>query len=424
MKMWKERGILTDQDFESLQEKVNRMEVPVNIGRIPFKIESNFASFKADQWRNWTCVHSLFCLQELLPSDHYSCRVLFVEACSSFLKPSITLESLETPDKKLCEFCKAFEHLYCKEHCTPNMHMHLHLKDSILNYGPVYGFWCFPFERFKGVLGSFQKNWVSPELQMFKIFLTYQDLLLSDLPSTMPPELSEFFSLQLSRHGKVSLSEGSVEQSHADPFSLSEYQKNAICPLSEIDATESVLYKVHRRFEKLFNPAEVSSLSVVYLLLYPEHELIHVPMIYDQFCEVHVLGVRFISKRCRGKHSSAVRAYWPSIGGSISSTCGQLRVGVVQYFVRHTVTLSSPQGKYEKVHLFAFVHWYRVYLREKWFHPHIQVVSPDMEMNGPSLFLPISRIFGTCALISDNVHFDYGEDHVIISTLLSNKFYM
>ena len=108
MKMWKERGILTDQDFESLQGKVNRMEVPVNIGRIPFKIESNFASFTADLWRNWTCLYSLFCLQELLPSDHYSCWVLFVEACCSFLQPSITLESLETADKKLCEFGKAF----------------------------------------------------------------------------------------------------------------------------------------------------------------------------------------------------------------------------------------------------------------------------------------------------------------------------
>ena len=94
------------------------------------------------------------------------------------------------------------------------------------------------------------------------------------------------------------------------------------------------------------------------IVSYPEHELIHVSIIYDQFREVHVLGVRFISKRCRGKHSSAVRAYWPSIGGSISSACRQLRVGVVKYFVRHTVTLSSPQGKQEKVNFFAFVHWY------------------------------------------------------------------
>ena len=81
MKIWKEQNTLTDQNLESIQEKVNRMEVPINIGRIPFKIELNFASFTADQWRNWTCVYSLYCLQPLLPIEHYSCWVLFVEAC-------------------------------------------------------------------------------------------------------------------------------------------------------------------------------------------------------------------------------------------------------------------------------------------------------------------------------------------------------
>jgi len=384
MRMWKEQGIITEQDFESLQEKVNRMEVPVSIGRIPLKIESQFSSFTADQWRNWTCVYSLYCLHNVLPTDHYSCWSLFVEACCSLLKPSITLQDLERADEKLCEFCKAFEILYGKENCTPNMHMHLHLKDSILNYGPVYGFWCYPFERFNGILGSFQKNWVSPELQMFKTFLTYQDLLLSNLPGSMPPELCEFF--KLSKHKEVSLTTGSVEQSHADPFSLLEYEKNALCLLPEIDASESALYKIHRRFLKIFSPSEVTWLSEVYSALYPEREIVHVPLMYEQFREVYVLGVRFLSKQSRGKHSSAVCAYWPAVGGKISSTCDQLRVGIIQYFVRHTVSLCSPQGKQDNVYLFALIHWFRVHPREEWFHPRIKVVSTEVEMCGPAVF--------------------------------------
>ena len=70
-------------------------------------------------------------------------------------------------------------------------------------------------------------------------------------------------------------------------------------------------------------------------------------MIYDEFHEVTVLGVRYISKKCRGKHFSAVYAQWPSVGGNISSTCNQLQVGVVQHFVRHRVLLKSSQGKEE-----------------------------------------------------------------------------
>ncbi len=71
------------------------------------------------------------------------------------------------------EFCVCFERLYGKKFATPNMHLHLHIKECVLDYGPVNAFWCFPFERFNGILGNFQKNWMLPELQMLKKFTTY-----------------------------------------------------------------------------------------------------------------------------------------------------------------------------------------------------------------------------------------------------------
>ena len=72
---------------------------------------------------------------------------------------------------------------------------------SILNYGPVYAFWCFPFKIFNGILGSFQKNWVSPELQMFRKFDTYQSLMMSDI-SSMPEELGEIFQIARQKTSK------------------------------------------------------------------------------------------------------------------------------------------------------------------------------------------------------------------------------
>ena len=50
-------------------------------------------------------------------------------------------------------------------------------------------------------------------------------------------------------------------------------------------------------------------------------------------------------------------------------------------------------------HMFAFVYWYKVHPRATWFHPRIIVASPDMVMNGPAVFLPISRLFAPCAVI-------------------------
>jgi len=36
------------------------------------------------------------------------------------------------------------------EFITINTHMHIHLKDCILDYGPFYSFWCYSYERMNG----------------------------------------------------------------------------------------------------------------------------------------------------------------------------------------------------------------------------------------------------------------------------------
>ena len=38
------------------------------------------------------------------------------------------------------------------------MYLHFQLYDCILDYGPIYSFWCFAFERYNGMLGSYPTN--------------------------------------------------------------------------------------------------------------------------------------------------------------------------------------------------------------------------------------------------------------------------
>ena len=77
-------------------------------------------------------------------------------------------------DLYFLQFCRKVETLYGKEYCTPNMHLHLHLKESFFNYGPPNAFWCFAFERYNGILGSYHSNKKSIESQFMKKFLTNQ----------------------------------------------------------------------------------------------------------------------------------------------------------------------------------------------------------------------------------------------------------
>lgn len=59
-------------------------------------------------------------------------------------------------DRKICkDFSrKKFGRLYC----IPNMHLHFHLKECVLDYGPISFLWCISFKCFNGILGKLNNN--------------------------------------------------------------------------------------------------------------------------------------------------------------------------------------------------------------------------------------------------------------------------
>ena len=66
--------------------------------------------------------------------------------------------------------------------CTPNMHLHCHLKQCPLDYGPACSFWLFACERMNEHLGSLPTNHHSIEVQlMWKFTCTQQVLQLFSL---------------------------------------------------------------------------------------------------------------------------------------------------------------------------------------------------------------------------------------------------
>ena len=101
----------------------------MSVGRIPTKVGSNFAGMTADQWMNRTNLYSLYALHDILPSQDLKCWSLFVRASVLLRQYSLSLADVKEADKRLLEFCKTFEECYGQECCTPNMHLHAHIKD-------------------------------------------------------------------------------------------------------------------------------------------------------------------------------------------------------------------------------------------------------------------------------------------------------
>ncbi|OAD74869.1 hypothetical protein PHYBLDRAFT_167209 [Phycomyces blakesleeanus NRRL 1555(-)] len=73
-------------------------------------------------------------------------------------KPAITEEEIDKAHVSLEKFCHGCETMYKLDLLSPNMHHHLHLKESIQDFGSIYSFWLFSFEHFNGVLKGFQAN--------------------------------------------------------------------------------------------------------------------------------------------------------------------------------------------------------------------------------------------------------------------------
>ena len=89
---------------------------------------------------------------------------LLAALCST----QISVDDLQKVDMVLMHFCRRFGQLYGKEAITPNMHLHAHLRECIQDYGPIYSFWLFSFERYNGMLGNFPNNQRSIEIQLMR----------------------------------------------------------------------------------------------------------------------------------------------------------------------------------------------------------------------------------------------------------------
>ena len=155
MKIWKENNVLEPHHFNEIQERVNKKIVPGDLGKLPTKIESAFDGLTAHEWKNFTLIFSIYPLKGILPSSHLECYCYFVIACQYICNRTINTNNLHIADSYLMKFCKRFEELYGPEKVTPNMHLHWHLKDCIMDMGPVYGFWLFSFERLVQILICF-----------------------------------------------------------------------------------------------------------------------------------------------------------------------------------------------------------------------------------------------------------------------------
>lgn len=399
------KPLLSDAKLKLIQQRVDQVEFPSSLGRLPNKISISFGGFTADQWKTWTLIVSLYALRGELPINHLEVWRSFVLACKILCSPVLTVTDTERANTLLKKFCVDFEQLYGKDLITPNMHMHTHLCESVRDFGPVYAFWLFSFERYNGIMGSFPTNNRSIEIQLARKFLRDQSAFGVDLPYTFRDDFLPLLdSVRGCQAGTLAEVEVQQEESfrHLVPLCSGPVQKSSTWseislyswfPPSCLDCLES---------------HEVPHLKEMYKLISENVEEGSIFGNFERFSSVLVGGERYGSSTSRTVRSSYIIASWVSDGGRIDINSAQPRPGKVSFYIRQNVLVD---GEY-RTYLLAYVLWYQSHPDRNYFGEPLQVCCKDLfEQLGPASFIPVQRIQSKFAPVFDKVK---GENVIIV----------
>ncbi|OAD72636.1 hypothetical protein PHYBLDRAFT_169759 [Phycomyces blakesleeanus NRRL 1555(-)] len=160
------------------------------------KVGKKFIYAKADEWKSWVSVYSPVTLKSVIPSFYFNNWVSFVHACHYLVKPSISSNDINTAHRHLVQFCEECNTLYTTTILSCNMHLHphLHVREPILDFEPVCGYWLFGPERYNGLLKNISTNGKSShEVTFMGCFLKY--IYKDDFTKTKPLPPTPFLLL-------------------------------------------------------------------------------------------------------------------------------------------------------------------------------------------------------------------------------------
>ena len=391
-KLWLDCDLLRFNNLRKIDELIASLPISSELGRIPTTISSNFGNFTAAEWKNWTLVYSLYCLNGLLPKPHLLCWQTFVLACNRLCQPLLYPEDIHQADLLLMKFCRTVEELYGEGVVTPNMHMHGHLAECIRQYGPMASFWLFSFERFNGLLGMFTNNKRNIEVQLMRKFLAIchsnNPEVDSDCHSDLLAELEDVNTIRFMEDeskGMLMVSQEAYEASKKSLLNIS--WETIVKNIDDIHLPKrSALISLDKE--------DLTFLISVYAVLFPKHAITLdlLPSVCKKFSFVDFGPERFRSKSHKKNSNSFILASWANSDGTINSGSYILYPGRIRHFLYHTFATVNPPESFGIT--LAVVEWYNSTSRSnKFYLPPLVEFSTDRSIpGGPATFLPIQRI--------------------------------
>ena len=378
-KVWIELGVISETQLAKIDKRMLKIKVPSDIGRIARSLSVSYKSMKADEWKHWTLVYSMFSLQGVISVRDLNIWCLFVNACMIICKRSITMTEAEQAHNLLKMFCLQFQSKYGREYCVPNMHLMLHLKQCIQEYGSVYGFWCFGFERFNGIVGNYHTNNTALSIQVMRKFVTGSQLRADENCSSNNNEEMEIEIKLLKIRQSERISGEDLEFSCEKMLSV--VRKST---LSKDD-----MENISSLFQKLYGEA-----------------FVRVSLFIKKLVRVKMMNEVISSYSYRGGKSpcSFVIARYPNENYNFDEKSERPAMIVAMYEIQ--IVKHNIEGKESYAsHLIANLNWFKEHQSKNFYgiNSPTKIWSTEYEQYSERSFLPLKFIIRRCVCCKEEI---------------------
>ena len=268
------------------------------------------------------------------------------------------------------------------------MHMHGHLADCVLDFGPTSSFWLFSFERYNGILRDQPTNNRSIEAQLMNRFLL---------------DNSHLHLISMARESNIVFDR--IVKEHAFSFHSMRHLDDQISRSNQSSSgfhfSLSPKYKV-----AFFSSSFVAILLDVYSVLYPGYSEqlrqgdFSLPRSYKKMLHVTVQDQKLSSGQC-----VLARSVFPICSHSQSSPATiffdpSLHAAKIDYFFVHSfeindLCITCP---------FAVVHWLLCHPKRHEMGRPLQVWHQTYEHSPQSAIIPLDYI--SCPVLTASLEMD------------------
>lgn len=172
--LWRKLHFLSLEDEEKINQLLTSIETIFENHRVMREFSSK-SKWKASEWRSWLLFFGIPCLRGILPDNCLQHFALLVNTVFTLLQKEITSDELRLCGMCIVQFVGEFEILYGVNEMTFNVHILLHLVESVRHSGPLWATSAFCFESFLHVLKQYVLGPKKPEQQMAKKALEILD---------------------------------------------------------------------------------------------------------------------------------------------------------------------------------------------------------------------------------------------------------